>query len=96
MTDHPDDLASKVGADAERRIALRKAPHRSAWRGLAFFGLVGWTVVVPTIAGAALGMWIDGRNGDERSWTLALMIAGLVLGCATAWGWINSTEDHDE
>jgi ATP synthase protein I len=40
------------------------------------------------LAGAALGAWLDRHMSTTHSWTLALMAAGLVLGCANAWHWV--------
>ena len=40
-------------------------------------GLIGWSVVVPTLLGAALGIWLDERHPGAHSWTLALLVAGL-------------------
>ena len=41
-------------------------------------GLIGWSVVVPTLLGAALGIWLDKHHPGKHSWTLALLVAGLV------------------
>ncbi len=57
-------------------------------------GLIGWSVVVPTLAGAALGAWLDRRLASTHSWALALMAAGLMLGCANAWRWV-ARQDRD-
>lgn len=51
-------------------------------------GLIGWSVVVPTLLGAALGRWLDTHHRGTHPWTLALLVAGLVLGCAIAWHWV--------
>ncbi len=61
-------------------------------------GLVGWSVVVPTLAGAALGLWLDGRHVGTHSWTLALLMAGLTLGCLNAWHWVTREDRamHEE
>jgi predicted F0F1-ATPase subunit len=40
-------------------------------------GLIGWSVVVPTLLGAALGSGWTTHPGTH-SWTLALLVAGLV------------------
>ncbi|MCA9557564.1 MAG: AtpZ/AtpI family protein, partial [Myxococcales bacterium] len=56
------------------------------------FGLVGWSVAVPTVLGALLGAWLDARGATERSWTLALLVAGLTVGCLNALAWI--TREH--
>ncbi len=52
------------------------------------FGLVGWSVAVPTLIGIALGTWIDRTWPGEVSWTLTLLFVGVVIGCANAWRWI--------
>jgi len=53
--------------------------------GLSLVGAVGWMVVLPALAGAAAGRWIDRRAGSGVAWTLGLMAAGLALGCSSAW-----------
>ncbi len=61
-------------------------------------GLIGWSVVLPTLLGAALGLWLDKQYPGSRSWTLALLVAGIVLGCINAWLWIakENTAMQDE
>ena len=85
-------LASQVGDKAERKKRSRRRHAPGVWFGLGLMGVIGWSVVVPTLAGAALGLWLDGRFPGGRSWTLALMAAGLVLGCFNAWHWVSSEE----
>ncbi|MEO8683282.1 MAG: AtpZ/AtpI family protein [Devosia sp.] len=87
-----DRFASGVEAQARRRLRARRNAGKGVWFGLGMMGLVGWSVVVPTLLGAALGQWIDYQHVGNRSWTLALLIAGLVLGCWNAWRWV-SKED---
>jgi len=45
-------------------------------------------VAIPTLLGAALGLWLDQHYPGGRSWTLALLVAGLAIGCFNAWRWI--------
>jgi ATP synthase protein I len=84
----PDEaFAREVGrAAAARRRAYRRRARE--WTGFGVFGTVGWSVVVPTLAGAALGRWLDAAHPGGRSWTLTLLLAGLVLGCLLAWQWL--------
>ena len=81
------DFAGQVGAKAVRKIRARRNVT-GVWFGLGMMGLIGWSVVVPTLLGAALGIWLDERNPGDHSWTLALLVAGLVLGCFNAWHWV--------
>ncbi|MBC7143019.1 MAG: AtpZ/AtpI family protein [Rhodobacteraceae bacterium] len=86
-----DDIrheADEILRKARQKQEAQRRPRHSAWYGLGLFGLVGWAVAVPTVAGVALGLWIDARTGSETSWTLVLLIAGAALGCANAWYWV--------
>jgi ATP synthase protein I len=86
-------LAEQVGAKARRKLKARRDTTPGVWFGLGMMGLIGWSVVVPTLLGAALGRWLDERHSGTRSWTLALLVAGLCLGCLNAWHWV-SKEDR--
>lgn len=86
-------LAEQVGAKAARKIKAQRNATPGVWSGLGLMGVVGWSVVVPTLLGAALGLWLDRRYPGGRTWTLALLMAGLTLGCLNAWHWV-SKEDQ--
>lgn len=96
-------FAGLVGAKATRKLKARKSTQ-GVWFGLGMMGLIGWSVVVPTLLGAALGIWLDAHYPGSHSWTLALLVAGLCLGCLNAWHWVakedkamrEEQEDHDE
>jgi ATP synthase protein I len=81
-------LARQVGAKAERKLKARRNPTQGVWFGLGMMGLIGWSVAIPTLLGAALGIWLDRRYPGSHSWTLALLVAGLVIGCVNAWHWV--------
>jgi len=85
-------LAGQVGAKAERKLKARRGNAQEVWFGLGMMGLIGWSVVVPTLAGAALGHWLDNHYPGGHSWTLALLVAGLAIGCANAWHWVAREE----
>ena len=81
-------LAQQIGAKANRKLLAQRNPAPGVWFGLGLMGAVGWSVVVPTLLGAALGLWLDKHYPGGHSWTLALLAAGLVLGCFNAWVWV--------
>jgi ATP synthase protein I len=97
-TNDETDLSRAVAAQAARKLKARRNPAPGVWFGLGMTGLVGWSVVVPTLLGAALGIWLDERHPGTHSWTLALLVAGLVLGCFNAWHWVAKEDKamHDE
>jgi len=81
-------LHDEVARRAARRLRARREMPRSLWLSLGMMGLVGWSVAVPTLVGVALGWWIDRAWPGRVSWTLTLLLVGLVLGCVNAWRWV--------
>lgn len=97
-------FAGHVGVKEARKLMARRNPTPGVWFGFGMMGLIGWSVVVPTLIGAALGFWLDRNDPGGRSWTLALLVAGLTVGCMSAWRWVaqeertmrEENEHHDE
>ena len=81
-------LAQQVGAKAARKLKAQRNPAPVVLFGLGMMGLIGWSVVVPTLLGAALGSWLDHHYPGKHVWTLALLVAGLSIGCLNAWHWV--------
>ncbi len=81
-------LGEEVGAKAQRKLKARRNSAQGVWFGLGMMGLVGWSIVVPTLLGAALGIWLDRHHAGKHAWTLALLAAGLAIGCLNAWHWV--------
>ncbi len=88
----PSSLADQIGAKAKRKMKARRNPAGGVWSGLGKMGLIGWSVVVPTLLGAGLGIWLDEHHPGKHAWTLALLMAGLTLGCLNAWHWVTKEE----
>jgi ATP synthase protein I len=88
MTRERDSETETIARKAQWMEEARRRRRESAWYGLGMFGLVGWSVAVPIVAGIALGVWLDRRWPGEVSWTLTLLIAGAILGAFNAWYWI--------
>jgi ATP synthase protein I len=88
MSDSHKQIEDQIGREANRRIRARREGRHQVWFGLGMFGLVGWSVAVPAVVGAAVGAWIDARWEGRYSWTLMLLIGGLVMGCINAWQWL--------
>jgi len=102
MSEKPEPAAAKgprafsreVGAKAARKLKAQRNPAQGVWFGLGMMGLIGWSVVVPTLLGAALGIWLDGRHPGTHSWTLALLVIGLSVGCLNAWHWVRKEDEE--
>ncbi len=89
----PDAQIRQLGASIARRATRKSRATRrkeaGIWFGLGMFGLVGWSVAIPTLLGVAAGIWIDSSWPNQYSWTLMLLVIGLAIGCVQAWYWVN-------
>lgn len=85
---HRAMLIEEVQKKGTRRQRARKDTRHGMYFGLGMFGMVGWSVAVPTILGLLLGIWIDRTWSGQASWTLMGLLAGVILGCYNAWYWV--------
>ncbi len=92
------DTKSKQDAtkDFEQTVRKKVLRHQKGQRqpsrvlfGMGMFGLVGWTIAIYTVLGILLGSWIDRNWASGYSWTLTLLILGLISGIVNAWIWIS-------
>ena len=86
-------FAAQVNKKAQRKLRAQREGDGGVWFGLGMSGLIGWSIALPTLLGAALGLWLDGRYPEAFSWTLTLLFAGLILGCFNAWHWVSQQND---
>ena len=99
-----EDFPKEVAAREKRKLHARKTKTSVVWFGLGMFGVIGWSVAVPTLLCIFCGIWIDVTwPGRPYSWTLMLLVAGVVFGCVNAWFWvtrqqrtINKDRENDE
>lgn len=89
------EFIETVGQKEERKLKARRREGPPAWVGLSMLGMVGWTVTIPTLIGIFIGLWLDVRYPGRPSWTLTLMMVGLVIGCVSAWLWIKRESRGD-
>jgi ATP synthase protein I len=92
-------FAEQIGAKAARKLKARAAElpggvtthaGQSPWSGLGAIGIIGWSAAMPMLLGAALGIWLDKRHWTSHSWTPALLLTGLAVGCFNAWRWVSA------
>ena len=84
----PEKLSKRIGHRAKRKQLARGQDERPIWFGFGMFGLVGWSVTIPTIIGITLGIWLDREWPGKHSWTLTFLFIGVALGCLNAWYWV--------
>jgi len=89
------DMKKSVASKEALRIKARSEKDHNLLLGLSIFGIVGWSVVIPTLIGIALGIWIDSRWPSRFSWTLMLLSGGLFSVCLNAWYWVDHVSKND-
>jgi ATP synthase protein I len=80
-----DDIdAEKLKASVESQAGrIRKAERarRTLLANTIYLGTLGLIFVLPVIAGAYLGNWLDNRiKGYSFSWTVTLIVLGVFVG----------------
>lgn len=88
------DFRQSVLRKEQRKLRARREGDRGPWFWLGMFGLVGWSVAIPSLLGIALGVWMDRRLGGQISWTLTMLLLGVGVGCWTAWFWVKRESER--
>ena len=86
-----DPLAANARLRGERQRRWLRDGEPTVARRLAQIGVLGWIVVTPMLLGLFLGRWADRALNTGLFWTAPLLLIGLMIGCWSAWRWMNST-----
>ncbi|MBO1265558.1 AtpZ/AtpI family protein [Proteiniclasticum sp. SCR006] len=87
-----EKLMDKISSDAEKKIDARKKGKEIMF-GLGIFGIVGFSIAIPTLLGILLGSYLDGKTESSISFTMTFLFLGLVIGCINAWRWVKETSE---
>ncbi len=83
-----EEFSRQASRKEARKLKARGRKQEGVWFGLGMIGLIGWSVALPALAGALLGAWIDRTWPSRYSWTLMLLLGGIILGSLNAWYWV--------
>jgi ATP synthase protein I len=68
------------------RIARAERERRTLLAQTAYLGTLGLLLVLPAIAGAYLGRWLDSlAAGYSIRWTISLILIGLAIGATNVY-----------
>lgn len=84
-----DPLVEATRRAAGRAEEARRRGEPSLGGRLAQIGVLGWTIVVPTLVGALVGRWLDRRFGTGVFFAAPMIMIGAALGLRSAWGWMH-------
>ncbi|MBV5265836.1 AtpZ/AtpI family protein [Pinisolibacter aquiterrae] len=87
--DPEDRLAEAARRAAERRREGIETPEPSLGTRLGQIGILGWTIVVPTLIGVAVGRWLDRTFATGVFFSAPLIMIGAAFGMWSAWKWMH-------
>jgi ATP synthase protein I len=90
-----EEFARTIRSKEKRKQDAREQDRPGILFGMGMFGLVGWSVAIPTLLCLAVGIWVDARYDTRFSWTLMLLVMGIGLGCLNAWYWVRSESQRE-
>jgi ATP synthase protein I len=88
-------FTDQIARKEQRKLRARREDRGHLWFGLGMFGLVGWSVAIPTLIGIAVGVLLDKTYPGRFSWTLMCLLIGVIVGCLNAWYWVNRESKRD-
>ncbi|VBQ39819.1 AtpZ/AtpI family protein [Burkholderia pseudomallei] len=94
----PDDPRGAARRDPPpgSRAARGGATHPAARAAEpAAIGVLGWTIVAPTLAALALGRWLDRMFATRVFFSAPLLMLGAALGLWLAWRWMKAQQHGD-
>jgi len=86
--DEGDPLLKEVRLRSERRRRWLSEGDAPIAQRLAQIGVLGWIIVTPMLIGVLIGRWLDAMFNSGIFWTAPLLMAGIALGCWSAWRWM--------
>ncbi|MCG6967726.1 MAG: AtpZ/AtpI family protein [Chromatiaceae bacterium] len=80
-----DELRRQVERQA-RRMQKAERERPTLLGQTVFVGTLGLLLVLPVIAGAYLGSWLDGlASGYSIRWTVSLIVLGVIVGAVNVY-----------
>jgi len=84
-----DSLAEAALRESRRVQEGRDNPEPSLGARLGQIGVLGWTVVGPTLLALLAGRWLDRRLGTGIFFSAPMVMLGAALGMWFAWKWMH-------
>lgn len=90
-----DRVARAARRAAQRDETGRNEPEPSLGARLGQIGILGWTIVLPTLLCLALGRWLDRTLGTRVFFSAPLVMIGAAIGLWSAWRWMHRQQRRD-
>jgi ATP synthase protein I len=76
------NFSEDIEKSAKELMKARK--EKTFWHYASLIGVGGWLFVIPIVAGAYLGRYLDKKLGGI-SWTITFIIIGIAVGIYNFW-----------
>ncbi len=80
-----DNGFSRRIAKSAQDLAKGRNERGRFWHYASVVGMGGWLFVIPVVAGAYLGRYMDATFKAHISWTITFIILGIVAGMYNVW-----------
>ncbi|PXW64691.1 AtpZ/AtpI family protein [Chelatococcus asaccharovorans] len=84
-----DPMTAAARQAAERAETGARTPEPSLGARLGQIGILGWTIVVPTLLALLLGRWLDRIFSSGVFFSALLIMIGAGIGFWSAWKWMH-------
>jgi ATP synthase protein I len=84
-----DRLAEAARRAAERERQGAENPEPSLGVRFGQIGILGWTIIVPTLIGVFIGRWLDQTFSSGVFFSAPLIMIGAAVGFWSAWKWMH-------
>lgn len=92
MSREKRNLQDTVERQTERRQQAERE-RDTILAQTAFLGTLGVLMVLPIVAGAYLGRWLDQLSADfSARWTLSFLLLGVAVGAYSAYLFVRSRQ----
>lgn len=85
MTEKRRDAFPQGIEKSVRHLLKARGEKEGFWHFATVIGVGGWLFVLPVVAGAYLGRYLDGRIAGKTSWTVTLLLVGVAAGSYNLW-----------
>ncbi len=90
------DALSRAAREAlQRKRRAELEPEPSLGSRLAQIGILGWTIVLPTLLGLVVGHWLDRHFATRVFFSAPLLMVGAAIGLWSAWKWMHRQTRQD-
>ena len=87
-----EQLRNKIAQQA-RRMKQAEKDRPTLMSQTAYIGTLGLILVLPLVAGAYFGRWLDSlATGYSIRWTMSMLFVGLVVGAVNVYLFIRERE----